>query len=161
MSVKVADEFARNGNIKDLGSSSPFDSFAFSANPGDVNQPVQLGQKFAVIKLVEKKPVDMSEFAKTKENLRLSLVTPKKDKVFEAYTEAVKEKMTKAGKIKIDEAQFAAISRRYLRSLRYRTGLENPLYGVDFFVFSATMIRKKKCTGRSEMAIYDKTFTNH
>jgi peptidyl-prolyl cis-trans isomerase D len=113
VSVKVADEFARNGNIKDLGSSSPFDSFAFSANPGDVNQPVQLGQKFAVIKLVEKKSVDMNELAKTKESLRLSLATPKKDKVFEAYTEAVKEKMTKAGKIKIDEAQFAAVSRRF------------------------------------------------
>jgi peptidyl-prolyl cis-trans isomerase D len=112
VSVKVADEFARNGNIKDLGSSLPFDSFAFSANPGDVSQPVQLGQKFVVIKLMGKNPVDMSEFTRTKENLRLNLVTPKKDKVFEAYTEAVKEKMTKAGKIKIDESQFAAISRR-------------------------------------------------
>jgi len=111
--MKVADEFARNGNIKELGSSSPFDSFAFSAKPGDVNQPVQLGQKFAVIKLVERKTVDMNELAKTKESLRLSLATPKKDKVFEAYTEALKEKMTKAGKIKIDEAQFAAVSRRF------------------------------------------------
>ena len=112
VSEKVSDEFARNGNIKGLGSSSPFDSFAFSANPGDVNQPVQIGQNFAVIKLVERKPLDMSEFVKTKENLRLNLVAPKKDKVFEAYTAAVKEKMTKTGKIKIDEAQFAAISRR-------------------------------------------------
>lgn len=112
VSIKTSDDFARNGTVKDLGSSSPFDSFAFSANPGEVNQPLQLGQKYVVMKLKERKPVDLNEFAKSKESLRQSLLGSKKDKVFQAYIESVKERMTKAGKIKIDEVQFAAISRR-------------------------------------------------
>ncbi|MFN8009536.1 MAG: peptidyl-prolyl cis-trans isomerase [Terriglobia bacterium] len=109
---KVSDEFARGGNVKELGSISPFEGFAFSANPGEINQPVQLGQKYVVIKLLEKKPVDMNEFPKMKEQLRQTLIGPKKDKIFQAYTESVNEKMRQSGKIKIDEAQFAAITRR-------------------------------------------------
>jgi peptidyl-prolyl cis-trans isomerase D len=110
--VKTSEEFTRNGNLGDLGSSSPFDSFAFSAEPGSVSQPTQVGQKYVVAQLNERKPINPEEFAKAKDDLRRSLLTPKKDRVFQSYIDSVREKMAKAGKIKIDEAEFANISRR-------------------------------------------------
>jgi len=112
LDVKPSEEFTRNGNLGDLGSSSPFDSFAFSAKPGSVSQPIQVGQKYVVAQLNERKEISPEEFAKAKDDLRRSLLTPKKDRVFQSYIDSVREKMAKAGKIKIDEAEFASISRR-------------------------------------------------
>lgn len=110
--VKTTEEFTRNGNLQDLGSSSPFDGFAFSSEPGSLSAPIQVGQKYVVAQLKERKPISPAEFASSKESLRQSLLAPKKEKVFQAYLDSVKEKMTKAGKIKINEAEFASLSRR-------------------------------------------------
>lgn len=110
--VKTSEEFTRNGNLQDLGSSSPFDAFAFSSQVGAVSPPIQVGQRHVVAQLKEKKSVDPAEFAKAKDSLRQSLLTPKKERIFQAYVDSVRERMTKSGKIKIDEAEFASLSRR-------------------------------------------------
>jgi peptidyl-prolyl cis-trans isomerase D len=110
--VKTSEEFTRNGNLQDLGSSSPFDSFAFASEVGSISQPIQVGQRHVVAQLKEKKGVNPEEFAKAKDSLRQSLLTPKKDKMFQTYLESVRETMTKAGSIKIDEAEFATLTRR-------------------------------------------------
>ena len=78
--VKTSEEFTRNGNLQDLGSSSPFDSFAFSSEVGSISQPIQVGQRQVVAQLKEKQAVNPEEFAKAKDGLRQSLLTPKKDK---------------------------------------------------------------------------------
>ena len=110
--VKTSEEFTRNGNLQDLGSSSQFDSFAFSSAVGSVSQPIQVGQRQVVAQLKEKHAVNPEEFAKAKDGLRQSLLTPKKDKMFQSYLDSVRETMTKAGSIKIDEAEFATLTRR-------------------------------------------------
>ncbi len=110
--VKTSEEFTRNGNLQDLGSSSQFDSFAFSSAVGSVSQPIQVGQRQVVAQLKEKHAVNPEEFAKAKAGLRQSLLTPKKDKMFQSYLDSVRETMTKAGSIKIDEAEFATLTRR-------------------------------------------------
>jgi len=110
--VKTSEEFTRNGNLQDLGSSSPFDSFAFASEVGSISQPIQVGQRHVVAQLKEKKGVNPEEFAKAKDSLRQSLLTPKKDKMFQTYLDSVRETMTKAGSIKIDEAEFATLTRR-------------------------------------------------
>jgi len=110
--AKTSEEFTRNGSLQDLGSSSPFDAFAFSAEVGSISQPIQVGQRHVIAQLKEKKAVNPEEFAKAKDNLRQSLLTPKKDRMFQTYLDSVRETMTKAGSIKIDEAEFATLSRR-------------------------------------------------
>jgi len=111
-SSKTSEDFTRNANIPDLGSSAPLDSFAFSANPGDVSSPIQIGQKQIVVQLKEKIPVKSEDFVKAKDSLRDSLLAQKKEQVFQAYLDEVKGKMIKAGKIKVNETLFADISRR-------------------------------------------------
>ncbi|HEX2521364.1 MAG TPA: peptidyl-prolyl cis-trans isomerase, partial [Terriglobia bacterium] len=110
--VKTSEEFTRNGNLQDLGSSSPFDGFAFSSEVGSISQPIQVGQRQVVAQLKEKHPVNLEEFAKAKDGLRQSLLAPKKDRMFQSYLDSVRETMTKAGSIKIDEAEFATLTRR-------------------------------------------------
>ena len=113
VSVKSSEDFTRNGTISELGSSAPIESFAFSANIGDVNQPVQIGQKQVVVRLKGRSPISPEEFSKVKNNIRESLLSQKKEQVFQAYVEDLRNKMTKAGKIKINDALFAEISRRF------------------------------------------------
>jgi len=110
--TKTTEEFARNGNLKDLGSTSPFESFAFSAEPQAVSQPIQIGQKFIVAQAQDRKVSAVDDFSKAREGLRQSLLAPKKDRIFQSYLDGVKDKMTKAGKVKVNEAEFAALSRR-------------------------------------------------
>jgi peptidyl-prolyl cis-trans isomerase D len=110
--VKASEEFTRNGSLQDLGSSSPFDAFAFSSQVGSISQPIQVGQRHAVAELKERKGINPAEFAKAKDSLRQSLLTPKKDKMFQTYLDSVRDAMTKAGSIKIDEAEFATLTRR-------------------------------------------------
>jgi peptidyl-prolyl cis-trans isomerase D len=110
--VKTSEEFTRNGSLQDLGSSSPFDAFAFSSEVGSISPPIQVGQRQVVAQVKEKKAVNPEEFAKAKDSLRQSLLTPKKDRMFQAYLDSVRETMTKAGSIKIDEAEFATLTRR-------------------------------------------------
>ncbi len=112
VTVKTSEDFTRNGNIPDIGSTAPLDGFAFSASPGDVSQSVAIGQRQIVVQVKSKTPVSPEEFAKAREGLRNSLLTQKKDQVFQAYLDGVKERMTKEGKIKINDKMFADISRR-------------------------------------------------
>ncbi len=112
VTVRTSDEFTRNGNIADLGASSPLDGFAFSAKSGDVSSPIEIGQKFVVAQLKEKKGINREEFEKSKSAIRESLLVPKRDKVFQAYVDSVKDKMTRVGKIHIDEVTFAEVTRR-------------------------------------------------
>ncbi|MSO23900.1 MAG: hypothetical protein EXQ58_11805 [Acidobacteria bacterium] len=110
--AKTSEEFTRNGSLQELGSSSPFDAFAFSAEVGSISQPIQVGQRHVIAQLKEKKAVNPEEFSKAKDSLRQSLLTPKKDRMFQTYLDSVRETMTKAGSIKVDEAEFATLSRR-------------------------------------------------
>ena len=95
-----------------MGPSVPFESFAFASEVGSISQPIQVGQRHVVIQLKEKKAINPEEFAKAKDSLRQSLLAPKKDKMFQTYLDSVRETMTKAGSIKIDEAEFATLTRR-------------------------------------------------
>ena len=79
---------------------------------GNVSQSIQVGQRHVVAQLKEKKAVNSEEFAKARDSLRQSLIGPKKDKMFQTYLDSVKETMTRAGSIKIDEAEFATLTRR-------------------------------------------------
>jgi hypothetical protein len=112
LSLKTSEPFARNGSIADLGSSTPVDEFAFNGNPGDVSQPLAIGQKQVVCQIKEKFPVKPEEYAKEKESLTNSLLTQRKDQAFQAYLDEVNSRMKKAGKIRVNEKTFNEISRR-------------------------------------------------
>jgi peptidyl-prolyl cis-trans isomerase D len=113
VTVKNSEDFSRNGTIADLGPSAPVESFAFSANLGDTSQPVQIGQKYVVLQLKAKTPIDPQEFAKAKEGLRESLLSQRKEQVFQAYLDGIRSGMQKAGKIRINDVLLAEISRRF------------------------------------------------
>jgi len=113
VSVKTSDDFSRNGTIPDLGASAPLESFAFSAKVGDVSQPLQIGPKQVVLLLKNKIPINLQEFAKAKEGLRESLLNQRKEQIFQAYLDGVREGMQRAGKIRVNDTLLAQISRRF------------------------------------------------
>ena len=97
LTSKASDNFTRNGNISDLGSSAPLDSFAFSANVGDVSEPVLMGQKEVVVQLKEKTPISLEEFAKARQGIRDSLLAQKKEQMFQACVDQVQNKHAEDG----------------------------------------------------------------
>jgi parvulin-like peptidyl-prolyl isomerase len=113
VSVKTSEDFSRNGNIAGLGPSAPIETFAFSANAGDVSQPVQIGQKYVVLRLESKTPINPQEFAKAVEGLRESLLNQRKEQLFQAYLDGIRDRMQKDGKIKINDTLLAEISRKF------------------------------------------------
>ncbi len=113
VSVKTSEDFTRNGTIADLGASAPIESFAFSAKVGEISQPVQIGQKYIVLQLNAKTPINPQDFAKAKEGLRGSLLGQRKEQVFQAYLDGIRNGMQKAGKIRVNDALLAEISRRF------------------------------------------------
>ena len=73
---------------------------------------MQIGQKQVVVQLKEKIPINPEEFAKAKDGLRETLLSQRRDQVYTAYLEQVKNNMLKSGKIKVNEILFADMSRR-------------------------------------------------
>ncbi|HVN80862.1 MAG TPA: peptidyl-prolyl cis-trans isomerase [Terriglobia bacterium] len=112
LTMKTSDAFPRKGNIPDLGSSEPIDGFAFSAQPGDISQPIPMGQKHLVVRLKEKTPVNPEEYAKARDGVREMLLSQRRDQVYSAYLEQVKNDMLTSGRIKVNETLFADLSRR-------------------------------------------------
>jgi len=113
LSVKTSEDFSRNGTIADLGASASVDSFAFSANVGETSQPVQIGQKHVVLQVKSKTPVNPQEFSKAQEGLRDSLLSQRKEQIFQAYLDGIRNGMQKAGKIRVNDNLLAEISRRF------------------------------------------------
>jgi peptidyl-prolyl cis-trans isomerase D len=69
----------------DLGAAATLDEAAFNLAPNAVSEPVRLPRGYAVIRVLEKKPVDSAAFAREKESLVSSLTDERRGQMFRAY----------------------------------------------------------------------------
>ncbi|MEW5979050.1 MAG: peptidyl-prolyl cis-trans isomerase [Acidobacteriota bacterium] len=112
VTVKTSDDFTRNGNLPDLGSTAPVDEFAFSAKLGDISAAMAMGNRYMVAQLKEKTPIDQEELAKASEDLQASLLSQRKEQQFQAYLDSVRDKLQKDGKIEVNQRLFSEIAAR-------------------------------------------------
>ena len=111
--VKRSGAFSRNGSIPDLGASTPLDEFAFSAEEGDVSEPIQVGRRLVVAVLTERQGIDPEKFAEEKEEIRNRLLTRKQQTVFDAFLEGARTRMQEQGEILVNQARLNEISAQF------------------------------------------------
>ncbi|HVA62682.1 MAG TPA: peptidyl-prolyl cis-trans isomerase, partial [Terriglobales bacterium] len=110
LAVKTSAPLTRSGSLPDAGAITSFANTLFALKPGAVGPVASVGDSGQLIytldTLQQPSPAD---FAAQSATVAQTLLGKKRDAVFGAYTDALVAQLTKAGKIKIDQAAFQRV----------------------------------------------------
>ena len=109
--VKTSELVAPDGQVPELGQISNSAPEVFDMKPGDISKPIVLGQKGAVIALLEKTAPTEAEFEVTKDQLKASLLERKRAEAEEVYVTSLRERLDKQGRIVVDRKKLESISK--------------------------------------------------
>jgi peptidyl-prolyl cis-trans isomerase D len=115
ISVKESESFSRDGNIKDLGAASSLGERAFSMNPGEIGGPVDVTDGQAVFQVLDKQPAAEEELTKSRDGLRKELIEQKQNLLYQVFGEALKERASRQGRLRIDQAALDRLTNSYER----------------------------------------------
>jgi len=97
---KLSEPFSRTGSLAGVGSGKQL-AAAFSAKPGQVSEPMNLGQNWVVYEVVSKTEADPAEFEKQKKTITDNLVQSKRALAFDAFRTSLDARLKADGKLKI------------------------------------------------------------
>ena len=78
--------------------------------PGDISQAISLGQKGAVLALIEKQEPTDAEFDAAKDHIKASLLERKRSEAEEVFIASLRDRLEKDGRIVIDKKKVEALS---------------------------------------------------
>ena len=110
--MKTSDLVLPDGQVPDIGSMSGAASVAFSLKPGDISGPVDSGNTGVVLAILDKQAPGVSDFTTKKDQIRDTLVQGKQSELFGLFMTNLREQMEKSGKIKINEQEMKALTKR-------------------------------------------------
>ncbi|MDD5356250.1 MAG: peptidylprolyl isomerase, partial [Candidatus Omnitrophica bacterium] len=91
--IKETDFFNRYSPVLDIGLSEEFNEASFNLADGQISDVIELAQGyFIIISISERKPIDEAELEKAKEGLKNTLLSEKKNEVFEQFYANLKQK---------------------------------------------------------------------
>jgi peptidyl-prolyl cis-trans isomerase D len=102
LEVKSSDLFARNGSVPGVGSGRQLSS-AFALAVGETSPATQVADNWVVFRVTQKEEAKPEEFEKQKREIEQALLSTKKGAAYEAFREALKERLTKEGKLRMNE----------------------------------------------------------
>jgi peptidyl-prolyl cis-trans isomerase D len=92
------------------GSSSALDDLIYTLKSGEMMKtPIKVDDNWVIAGVTKRTDADLAEFAKTREQLKQSMVSERQNQVFEDYVATIQEKMKRDGKIKIYEDALNAL----------------------------------------------------
>jgi peptidyl-prolyl cis-trans isomerase D len=109
--VKTSELIASDGQAPDLGKVSSSAPQVFEMQPGDVSQPINLGEKGAVVAVLEKVQPSEVEFALVKDQTKAALMERKRSEAEEIFVTSLRDRMQKEGRIIIDQKKVQALAR--------------------------------------------------
>jgi peptidyl-prolyl cis-trans isomerase D len=115
ISAKESEPFNRDGNIKDLGAAASLGDNAFSMKAGEIGGPVNVTDGQTVFQVLDKQPASEEDLAKARDGLRRELSEQKQSLLYQVFTEALKERATKQGRLRIDQAALDRLISSYER----------------------------------------------
>jgi parvulin-like peptidyl-prolyl isomerase len=115
ISVKESEAFNRDANIKDLGAASSLGDGAFSMNPGEIGGPADVTDGQAVFRVLDKQPASEEDLTKSRDGLRKELTEQKQNLLYQVFAEALKERATRQGRLRIDQAALDRLISSYER----------------------------------------------
>jgi peptidyl-prolyl cis-trans isomerase D len=107
--VKTSDLVAPDGQVPDLGQISSSAPQLFDMKLGDISQAINLGQKGAVVAIVEKQEPSEAEYDAIKNQVKASLLDRKRSEAEEVFIASLRDRLEKEGRIIIDKKKVEAL----------------------------------------------------
>ena len=108
--VKTSDAITPDGQVPDLGQVASVAPQVFELKPGEFSQAINLGQKGAVVAMLEKTAPTDAEFAAIKNQIKASLLERKRGEAEEVFVASLRQKLDKEGRIVIDRKKVTAMA---------------------------------------------------
>jgi peptidyl-prolyl cis-trans isomerase D len=112
LTVKESKDFARQDTVDNLISGTELGD-AFTLNPGQASGVVTAGADKMVFQVVSHTPADEATFAAQKTQIEQQLLDQKKGFVWQIYCQALKQRLIKEGKLKINQEAMKALQASY------------------------------------------------
>jgi peptidyl-prolyl cis-trans isomerase D len=109
--VKTSELVDAKGQVPDIGSMQQA-SEAFGMKVGDISAPLPLQNKGVVYSVTERQEPSAEEYAKKKDITRDMMLQRKRQEMFALFTSNLVDQMEKNGRIKKNQAQIDAMSKR-------------------------------------------------
>ena len=109
LTVATSQSFARVGQVGDLGSASQFEA-AFSMPLNKPSDAVAVGGNWVVYDVTSHEEPKPEELILQRTQLEQQLLQTKRSAAFEAFQTALKDRLTKDGKLVIDQTNLKALS---------------------------------------------------
>ncbi len=108
---KTSDFVLPDAQVPDIGSLTGGASVAFTLKPGEISGPINTGNDGAVLSVVDRQAPTEQEYAAKKDQIRDSLTQQKQNEIFGLFIGNLRDSMTKAGKIKVNEKELATLTK--------------------------------------------------
>jgi peptidyl-prolyl cis-trans isomerase D len=109
--VKTSDFVGPDGQAPDIGSMAGPASAAFGMGPGEISGPIAAANSGIVLTVVDRQEPSQQEFETKKDEIRDSLLVEKQSELFGLFLSNLREQMTKAGKIRINQQEMKLLTR--------------------------------------------------
>ncbi|MDQ1592713.1 MAG: peptidyl-prolyl cis-trans isomerase [Pyrinomonadaceae bacterium] len=102
LEVKTADAYKLGSPLEGAGTSASADDAIYNLKEGEVSKsPVKLGDSWVVLAVTKRTDADLAEFAKQRDQLTQSMLTTRRNDVFDDYVTATRARLDRDGKVKI------------------------------------------------------------
>ena len=108
--VKSSDFVARDGQVPDIGPMNGSASVAFTMKPGEISGPLQGGGNGIVLAVTDLQEPPADTYAAKQDEIRDTLRSTKQDELFTIFVSNLRDQMTKAGKIRINQDEMKKLT---------------------------------------------------
>ena len=110
--VKTSDWLGAQSQAPDLGNMGGPASVAFAMKPGEISAPLFQGRTAAVLMVTDRQEAPAGDVVKTQDQIRDQLLRTKRQEALELYLAGMVKRLEKEGKIRKNQQQIDAYTRR-------------------------------------------------
>ena len=110
--VKTSDWLGAQSQAPDLGNMGGQASVAFAMKPGEISAPLFQGRTAAVLMVTDRQEAPAGDVVKTQDQIRDQLLRTKRQEALELYLAGIVKRLEKEGKIRKNQQQIDAYTRR-------------------------------------------------
>jgi peptidyl-prolyl cis-trans isomerase D len=108
---KTSDFVLPDGQVPDVGSMTGSAAVAFTLKPGEISGPIDTSSSGVVLSVTDRQAPTDQEYAAKKDQIHDATLQQQQSEVFGLFLGNLRESMQKAGKIKINEKEMAALTK--------------------------------------------------
>ncbi len=109
LEMKTSEPFARTGSLPDVGSVRQL-AAAFGMPVGKTAPPTFLGARWIVYRVVERQEAKPEELEKQRKSIEDQVLQSKRSLAYEAFRTALRERMAREGKLRINAESFKRLT---------------------------------------------------